>query len=223
MKCQEPVPIFPTFINLVRSIMNRKKIALLMACGVSLGLSAIAGSAFAANSPAKKPAISQPAYPEAHEKDHCDEHESGMMGHSGHGMMDEHEGGMMGGHGSGMMMESPRMNMVRALDLSDEQRSRINKLSDELHHNNWAAQGSIMDESAKLRDLYEADKRDPATIGNVYQKIFDLKRKMIEAMIDTQNHVEELLTPEQILQLKNMHHMKGMHHMPIPMHDHPMN
>jgi Spy/CpxP family protein refolding chaperone len=188
-----------------------------------MGLSAISVSSFAADSHTKKPAISKPAYPNAHEKDHCDEHESGMMGESGHGMMGEHEGGMMGGHGHGMMMESSRMNMVRALDLNHDQRSKINKLSDELHHNIWIVQGSIMDESAKLRDLYEADKRDPSAIGNVYQKIFDMKRKMIEAMIDTQNHVEELLTPEQILQLKDMHHMKGMHHMPMPMHDHPMN
>lgn len=203
--------------------MNRKKIALLLACGVSMGLSAISGSSFAADSPTKKPAVSKPfAYPKAHEKDHCDEHGSGMMGGYGRGMMGNHEGGMMGGDGSGMM-ESPRMNMVRSLDLSDEQRSKINKLSDQLHHNNWAAQGYIMDESGKLRDLYEADKRDPSTIGNVYQKIFDLKRQMIEAMIDTQNHVEELLTPEQIIQLKDMHHMKGMHHMPRPKHGHPMN
>ncbi len=198
--------------------MNRKKIAFLLACGVSMGLSAISGPSFAADVPTKKPAVSKPfADPKAHEKDHCDEHGSGMMGGHGRGMMGDHEGGMMGGYGSGMMMESPRMNMVRSLDLSDEQRSKIKKLSDQLRHNNWVAQGSIMDESAKLRDLYEADKHDPATIGNVYQKIFDLKRQMIEAMIDTQNHVEELLTPEQIIQLKDMHHMPG------PKHGHPMN
>ena len=204
--------------------MNRKKIALLLACGVSMGLSAISGSSFAADAPTKKPAVSKPfADPKAHEKDHCDEHGSGMMEGYGRGMMGDHEGGMMGGYGSGMMMESSRMNMVRSLDLSDEQRSKIKKLSDQLRHNNWIAQGSIMDESAKLRDLYEADKRDPATIGNVYQKIFDMKRQMIEAMIDTQNHVEELLTPEQIIQLKDMHHMKDMHRMPGPKHGYPMN
>ena len=198
--------------------MNRKKIALLLACGISMGLSAISGSSFAADSPTKKPAVSKPfAYPKAHEKDHCDEHGSGMMGGYGRGMMGDHEGGMMGGYGSGMMMESPRMNMVRSLDLSDEQRSKINKLLDQLRHNNWAVQGSIMDESATLRDLYDADKRDSSTIGNENQKILDLKRQMIEAMIDTQNHVEELLTPEQIIQLKDMHHMPG------PRHGHPMN
>jgi Spy/CpxP family protein refolding chaperone len=197
--------------------MNRKKIAFLLACGVSMGFSAISGSSFAADSSTQKPAVAQSmASPKVQEKDHCDEHESGMMGAYGHGMMGEHEGGMMAGHGSGMM-ESPRMNMVRSLDLSDEQRSKINKLFDQMRHNNLIVEGSIMDESAKLRDLYEADKRDPATIGNAYRKIFDLKRQMIESMIDTQNHVEELLTPEQVVQLK------GMRHMPGHMHGHKMN
>ena len=109
------------------------------------------------------------------------------------------------------------MHMIMSLDLNDEQRSKINKLSDELKHNNWATKGLIMDESAKLRDLYAADKRDPAAIGKEYQKIFDLQRQMIEAMITTQNRVEELLTPEQRTQLKNLHH-KGAPMDKCPMH-----
>lgn len=129
------------------------------------------------------------------------------------GMKGDHEcghmGGMMGGHEAGVMMESPHVGKVMALDLNDEQRSRINKLSDELRRSNWAAMGLIMDESAKLRDLYGAEKRDPSAIGKVYQNIFDSKRRMIEAMIDNQNRVEELLTPEQRAQLKDMHHKMG--------------
>ncbi len=154
----------------------------------------------------------------------------GMMGSQEGGQM----GGMMGGHDSGAMMKIPRIGMVMALDLSDEQRSKINKLSDELRHKNWPTRGLIMDESAKLRDLYGADKRDPSAIGKEYQKIFDLERQMIEAMIDTQNRIEELLTPEQRAQLKDTHHkmepkccckdkmengsMSGMH-MTMPMDD----
>lgn len=137
----------------------------------------------------------------------CD-HKGGMMGGDGAGKMCDHKGGMMGGHPS-------HMRIVMSLDLNEDQRSKINKLSDELKHNNWATKGLIMDESAKLRDLYAADKRNPSDIGKVYQKIFDLKRKMIEATITTQNRIEEILTPEQRAQLKDMRH-KG------PMHDHPM-
>ncbi|MDO8464762.1 MAG: Spy/CpxP family protein refolding chaperone [Gallionella sp.] len=140
---------------------------------------------------------------------HKCEHMGGEMGGMKGGQMCDHMGGMKGSHETGATMESPHIGMVMALDLSGEQRSRINKLSDELRHNNWTAMGLIMDESAKLRDLYGADKRDPSAIGMEYQKIFDLKRRMIEAMIDTQNRVEELLTPEQRAQLKDMHHKMG--------------
>ena len=117
-----------------------------------------------------------------------------MMGGYGHGMM--------GGYG--MMMESPRMRLVMHLNLSDEQRAKINKLGDELRHKNWARAGLMQDESAKLRDLYEADKRDPKAIVEEYRKIFNIKLQMIEAMVDTQNEVEALLTPDQLRELKEM-------------------
>jgi Spy/CpxP family protein refolding chaperone len=140
-------------------------------------------------------------------KDGCDgEHDMG--GHHGYGMMGERD--------ADMMME-PNMHMLRALDLSQEQQSKINKLSDDLKHNNWATQGLINDETAKLRDLYEADKRDPATIGKEYQKVFDLKRQMIETYLETQNRIEEILTPEQRAKMKearhNMHRMYEQHPM----------
>ena len=56
----------------------------------------------------------------------------------------------------------------------------------------------------KLRDLYEVDKRDPAAIGKEYQAIFNLKRQMIEAYLDAQNQIEEVLTPEQRATLKDL-------------------
>jgi len=128
------------------------------------------------------------------------------------GMGDYHPHGMMGEPGSAMMME-PDMHLLGALALSKDQQAKINKLSDELKHNNWATLGLMNDETAKLRDLYEADKRDPVAIGKEYQKVFDLKRQLIESYLDTQNRIEEVLTPEQLAKLKNarheMHHMHG--------------
>lgn len=152
----------------------------------------------------------------------CD-HKAGMAGEQGAEMMCNHEAGMAGDHKAGMacdhkadMMGGPmagmmggygagmsRLPLIMSLDLTDDQRSRINKLADALQRSNRAAKGSIMQESAKLRDLYAADKRNPSAIGKVYQKIFDRERKMIEATITTQNRIEEVLTPEQRTQLKN--------------------
>lgn len=189
--------------------MNKNKITFLFAIGLGCAVAAFSVSSYAADAPNKMLA---PAHPDKH----------GMMGDcgdmmDGHGMMGEYGEGMMGGHG--MMMESPRMHMIMSLNLTDEQRAKINKLNDELQHKNWEREGMIRDESAKLRDLYEADKRDPKAIGAEYQKIFDIKRQMIEAMVDTENHMEELLTPEQLRQLKDMrHHMGDMHGHPMMMH-----
>ncbi len=168
---------------------------------VALLSAAFAAPSFAADAPAKA-AAKTPAHPSMTGK--CDA-EHGMMG--GHGMMQ--------GHSTDMMME-PGMPMLRALNLSDDQQSKINKLSDELKHNNWANQGLLNDETAKLRDLYEADKRDPAAISREYQKIFDIKRQMIETYLTTQNSIEDVLTPEQRAQMKEIR--SKMHHMYM----HPM-
>jgi len=219
--------------------MNTNKIAFISASWLIITFSSLCGFAFAADSPIKKPAASQPIAKPGIDGMMCDHkrgpmmhgnesgmlcehkdcmkcgHEGGMMCDHKGGMMGDHKGGMMGGHGAGMM-ESRHMNDVMSLDLNEEQRSKINKLSDELRHNNWATKGLIMDESAKLRDLYDAEKRDPSAIGKEYQKIFDLKRQMIEATITTQNRIEELLTPDQRIQLKNMPLKKR------PKHNHPM-
>lgn len=190
-------------------MMKTSKLA--FACALGLMLGATTAPAFAAdsNGGAMRPgAPMSKGQPGPGKPQGCEfEHHHHMMGGYGHGMMGGH--GMAGGHGmmggfGGMMMESPSMHLVRSLKLSDEQRSKINKLSDQLRHDNWATMGSMMDETDKLRDLYEADRRDPDAIGKEYQKIFDLKRKMIVDMIKTQNKVEDQLTSKQRAQLKDM-------------------
>jgi Spy/CpxP family protein refolding chaperone len=119
---------------------------------------------------------------------------------------------MMGDPEHNMMLE-PDLFLLSILTLSKEQQSQIHNLADELKHKNWATQGLINDESAKLRDLYEADKRDPTAIGKEYQKIFDLKRQMIEAYLEIQNRIEDTLTTEQRAKLKDarreMHRIYG--------------
>lgn len=125
----------------------------------------------------------------------------GMMGGGmGRGMMGD---GMMGGKGMGMMggMHGAPFHM---LDLTPEQRTKINKINDELRRKNWEALGKVQDVEAKLRDLYAADKRDPKAIGAVYGSIYALKRQMIEAGIDAHNRMEALLSDAQRAQLKQM-------------------
>lgn len=174
-----------------------KKIIAIALLSTFAASSALADNAPPAKAPAGKAAAAKPSVPKQIRKfqdrqDDCNARH-GMGSYRGHGMMSRHD--------SSMMLE-PDMRMLGALALSDEQRVKVNKLADELKHNNWATQGLINDETAKLRDLYEADQRDPAAIGKEYQKIFELERQMIETYLDTQNRIEALLTSEQIAKMK---------------------
>jgi Spy/CpxP family protein refolding chaperone len=110
--------------------------------------------------------------------------------------------GMMGGGGMGYGMMGGGLGPIWTLDLSDEQRGKINKIQDELHKKNWDTQGKIIEEGAKLRDLYAADTPDPKKISAVYERVFALKRQKIEASIDAHNRMRAVLTKEQQEQLK---------------------
>ncbi len=57
--------------------------------------------------------------------------------------------------------------------------------------------GKMNDEYVKLRDLYTSGKRDPAAIGQQQQRIYDLRRQMVESSVEAQNRMEAVLTPEQ--------------------------
>jgi Spy/CpxP family protein refolding chaperone len=139
-------------------------------------------------------------------------HDDDMMGAPGH--HSQHHGQDGGGHWGkwgGMGMDSQghmtaRLRMVWSLDLSDEQRSKIRKLQRDLRAKVWAIEDKIEDTSDELMKLYRAEKRDAKKIGAVYDKIFDMRRQKIEAMIEAGNAVEDVLTDKQRKQLKKMRH-----------------
>jgi Spy/CpxP family protein refolding chaperone len=106
----------------------------------------------------------------------------GMMG-MGHGMMGM---GMMGGMGPFGM-----------LNLSDEQRGKLDKIQDESRRKHWDLMGKVMDESAKLRDLYREETLDAKKIGAVYDRVFKLQREAVDASIDALNKANAVLTKEQ--------------------------
>jgi len=121
----------------------------------------------------------------------------GMMGGYGQGQMGP--GMMGGGYGHGMMGQGMMgsQQSLPGISLDDKQRKQHNAIQDDLRRKRWELMGRTMDEQVKLRDLYDAEKRDPAAIGAAYQRVFDLRRQMIEATVAAHNKIEELLTPEQ--------------------------
>lgn len=133
----------------------------------------------------------------------------GMMGSGGygHGMMGGYaygQGMMGGGYGPGMMgggmMGGGPLYM---LGLSDEQTAKVNQIRDESRRKNWDTMGKMLDESARMRDLMSADKRDPAAIGKQSMKLAELRRQMLEASIESQNRIDALLSKEQKDQLRS--------------------
>lgn len=129
-------------------------------------------------------------------------HGPGMMGRGcDQGMMGGRHGpGMMdGGYGHAMMGKGMpgAPQGLPGVSLDDKQRKQVNVIHDDLRRKRWELMGRTMDEQVKLRDLYDAEMRDPAVIGAAYQRIFDLRRQMIEATVSAHNRIEALLTPEQ--------------------------
>lgn len=122
-------------------------------------------------------------------------------------MMNMMGGGMSGfGPGSGMMMGPGMMGggmgPMAMLDLSDDQTARLNKIQTETKKKMRTLMRQMWEEQDKLSDLYDAEKRDPAAIGKAYGKLADLQRQALEARIEMENKMAEVLTKEQKAQMR---------------------
>ena len=82
----------------------------------------------------------------------------GMMG--GYGMGP----GMMGDYGMGPGMMGG-YGLLSALDLTDDQRKKMQAIYDELRKKNWETLGKMREEGLKLRDLGGTEKRDKPAIS----------------------------------------------------------
>ena len=117
----------------------------------------------------------------------------------GHGMGGYGMGPGMGGYGmgSGMMGGGYGLGPQGLSDLTAEQRTQIAKIRDETRKKHWELMGKMMDEQARLQDLYDAPKRDSDAIANAHKKISELQRRMYEDAADAHKRMESVLTKEQ--------------------------
>ena len=107
-------------------------------------------------------------------------------------MKERADDGMPMGMGRGMGMGGGMM-----LDLDDKQRKEMRGIQKDLRKKVWALKGQIMNEQDALADLYDADTPNAKAIGNVYGKIFNLKRQIIEATVEAGNKRRGVLNKEQ--------------------------
>jgi Spy/CpxP family protein refolding chaperone len=141
----------------------------------------------------------------------------GMMGSygggygMGPGMMGGYGGGygmgpgMMGGYGGGYGMGPGMMGgyWSNGLDLTDAQQATINKIEDGSRKAQWALMGEMMDQQARLRDLYLAPKRDSAAIDAANKAMGTLHQQMYETSADAHKRMEAVLTKEQQEKLRS--------------------
>jgi Spy/CpxP family protein refolding chaperone len=113
----------------------------------------------------------------------------GMMG--GYGMGP----GMMGGYGMGPGMMGGFWGS--GIVLTEDQQVKINKIQDETRKSHWALMTEMMNQHAKLRDLYLAPKQDDAAIDAAYKEFGKLQQRMYDNSVEAQKRMEAVLTKEQ--------------------------
>ncbi len=133
----------------------------------------------------------------------------GMKGMRGRGMMQDGSGMMQGmmehamGPMGGMAMLHG-LGPIGMLELDAEQRNEIRQMYSELRREHWDTLGQLLDERETLQALYAAEPRDPAAIGEAYERLSGLQRPLIEAMVEAGNRIEALLSEEQQEQLQQL-------------------
>jgi Spy/CpxP family protein refolding chaperone len=121
----------------------------------------------------------------------------GMMGGMmGPGMMGGYRPGM--GTGPGMMGYGP----LGALNLTDDQRKKIEGIHEEVRRKQWDLMGKMMEERQKLAALFWAEKRDNKAIQEQYKKLQDLRQQHLQLRLEAHDKLEGVLTKEQKEQLK---------------------
>lgn len=104
--------------------------------------------------------------------------------------------GMVGG------MVGSTMDALGLLNLTNEQRNKIEELQDDLRKKNWDTYGKILDEQVKLRKLSQADPLDPKKIGAAYASVGKLQQQLAEMQAEHWNGMMAVLTQEQKERLK---------------------
>ena len=120
----------------------------------------------------------------------------GMMGGGyGPGMMGGGPG-MMGGAGRGGMM-GYGYGMQGALDLSDDQRKKVDAVHDELQSRTWEITGKMRAEMAKMREAMASEPRDKAALDASYKRLNELRQQRFDARLAARDQMDAVLTKEQ--------------------------
>ena len=116
----------------------------------------------------------------------------------GYGMGYSMGPGMMYGNGRGYGAGSGF-----ALDLTDEQRAKIDKIQQDTASKQWDLMAKLQDEQVRLNQLYYSDKRDSAAVSKSFQTISGLRQQMFDNSLAARKQMDGVLTKEQREQLRS--------------------
>jgi Spy/CpxP family protein refolding chaperone len=125
----------------------------------------------------------------------------GMMGGGGPGYGPGRGYGPGGGFGPGGGYGRGAA-MLESLNLTDEQREKIQTLQEENRQRNWTVMGQMRTEMFKLRRMYSADNPDANAVAEQQKKVDELRRQMLVSRLEGRKQVEAVLTPEQRKQFR---------------------
>ena len=121
----------------------------------------------------------------------------GMMGgYSGYGMGP----GMMGGYGRGGC--GGYGAGWGALKLSDEQRTKIDKVLQDSARQRWELMGKMHEQGWKMHELYASGKADDAALKQAFDTMSAMRKSMFENNLETRKKIDAVLTKEQREQLR---------------------
>lgn len=125
----------------------------------------------------------------------------GMMGRwsgeYGPGMMNGWGGGWDGGYFMGPGMMRGRGLAGAGLELSDEQKDKIEKIHANVADTQWNLAGKIFAAAGKLHELLASEAPDRGAVQSAYKALSDLRLQQLEASLDMRAKVDAVLTKEQ--------------------------
>jgi Spy/CpxP family protein refolding chaperone len=116
----------------------------------------------------------------------------GMMGGYGRGYGYGMGPGGCGGYGGGWS----------ALKLSDEQRTKIDKILEDNARQRWELMGKMHEQGWKMRELYASGKADDAALKQAYDTMSAMRKSMFENNLEMRKKIDAVLTKEQREQLR---------------------
>lgn len=118
-------------------------------------------------------------------------------GEYGPGMMNGWGGGWDGGYFMGPGMMRGRGLAGAGLELSGEQKEKIEEIHANAADTQWNLAGKIFAAAGKLHELLASEAPDRGAVQSAYKALSDLRLQQLEASLDTRAKVDAVLTKEQ--------------------------